>query len=46
MIRLPYGHRGVQTLAFSRRGQQELLLTVSLDNMHTVSIWEWRKRDS
>eukprot|EP01051_Picozoa_sp_SAG22_P010450 SAG22_NODE_943_length_6400_cov_3.214093_2_plen_86_part_00 len=26
-------------------GNQDLLLTVSLDNQHTINVWEWRKRD-
>ena len=44
-IELPRGQRGVQALAFSRCGEQDLLLTVSTDNEHTVNVWEWRRRE-
>ena len=44
-IKLPYGQRGVQALAFSRSGKQELLVTVSTDNAHTVNVWAWKERD-
>ena len=49
-VRLPYGERGVQSLAFSRTGNKEdtgdMLVTVSTDNMHTVRVWKWKELDA
>lgn len=49
-IKLPYGERGVQCLAFSRTGNKEntgdTLVTVSTDNLHTVRVWKWKELDA
>ena len=43
-LTLPYGHRGIIALAFSG-GEGEKLATVSTDNDHTVTVWDWKKQE-
>ena len=40
MLQLPYGERSVCCLCFSQDGKK--LVTVSTDNAHTVTLWDWR----
>lgn len=40
LLQLPYGARSVCCLCFSQNGEQ--LVTVSTDQAHTVTLWDWR----
>ena len=40
MLQLPYGERSVCALCFSEDGKK--LVTISTDNAHTVTLWDWR----
>lgn len=42
MLQLPYGHRGVIVCGFDRTGAK--LATVSTDDEHTVTIWDWKSQ--
>ena len=42
MLQLPYGHRGVVVCGFDKTGSK--LATVSTDDEHTVSIWDWKNK--
>lgn len=40
-MRRSYGARGIQALAFSSSGAK--LATISLDNSHTLTLWDWTR---